>query len=187
MVQECEFDYGNGRRCRRVPKRGEIFCRDHRRGSAQLRSEFPAAASASAHHRDASRPHRRARALPPLGGLDLDELILHIAASLQALEPLVRSSASSSELLLYQRARTAAGFAIERVDGQATMLRQALPDWPLPRLQMLVSLIMFAAPVPHFEKALKAKCLPTTSSESTLAASPRAPVPSNQSFNRSNR
>ena len=141
MLQECQFDYGNGRHCRRVPARGEVFCRDHRRWSAPLRRALPVPA-----HVSGSRA--RTRSLPPLGGLGLDELLLDVASSLQALEPLVRGSASSAEVLRYRRACTAIGYAMDRLAGQPEHLRSALPSWSPERLRLFIRVMMYAAAVP---------------------------------------
>jgi hypothetical protein len=150
MVEECQFHYADGRHCRRIPKRGEVFCRDHRRWSAPLRRALPASVFASrwaseavpaANARTAPRP-----ALPPLGGLGLDELLLDLLDSLQALEPLALSSASSAELARYERAATAAQFAIDRLAGQQIMIRHTLRHWPAERLAVFCRILMLAGP-----------------------------------------
>jgi hypothetical protein len=152
MVEECQFHYADGRHCRRIPKRGETFCRDHRRCSAPLRRALPAPGYASgyvsrlapetvpaADPRAALRP-----ALPPLGGLGLDELLRDLLDSLQALEPLALSSASSAELVRYERAATAAEFAIDRLAGQQIMIRHTLRHWPAERLAVFCRILMLA-------------------------------------------
>jgi hypothetical protein len=142
VIQECQFQYGGGRHCRRIPKRGEAYCRDHRRSVRALPPAHPRLARAF----DSDAAVSRERYRPPLGGLGLDELLLDIAASLHSLEPLVRGSASSQEILRYQRACTAAGLAMDRVAGLPVTLRQALPRLPTDRLALLCRFLMFAAP-----------------------------------------
>lgn len=154
MIEECQFQYENGRNCRRIPKRGEIYCRDHRRWSTPLRRSLPAPArpsrpaTAAPMHPAAPcdpAPHAR-RALPALPGMPLDGLLRDILGSLLALEPLVRTSASSLKAQRYQRACAAAAYAAERVAGQRVMLMSALPDMPAPRREMLFRLLMYAGP-----------------------------------------
>ncbi|MGC2635922.1 MAG: hypothetical protein WA294_02010, partial [Acidobacteriaceae bacterium] len=84
--------------------------------------------------------------LPSVGALGLDALIIDIALSLQALEPLVRGSASDREVRRYQRACTAAGFAMDRVAGLPRMIAAAVPTLSPPRLRMLLQLLMYAGP-----------------------------------------
>jgi len=155
MIEECQFQYADGRNCRRIPKRGEIYCRDHRRWSNPLRRAAvrpsPSAAAAPIHPAAPlyPAPHERRAgtcALPALPGLPLDGLVSDILGSLLALEPLVRTSASSMETHRYHRACVAAAYAGERIAGQRVMLRRALPDMPAPRRDLLVRLLMFAGP-----------------------------------------
>ncbi|HTV16520.1 MAG TPA: hypothetical protein VME68_17505 [Acidobacteriaceae bacterium] len=138
-IPECQFQYAGGRHCRRIPKRGAAFCRDHRR----IVRALPAPASGSS--RD-PRPARHEHALLRLGGLGLDQLVLEISRSLQALEPLVRGSASSEEFFRYQSARTAAEFAIDRVASLPHSLRRVMRNLHPDHFAMICRLLMYAGP-----------------------------------------
>src|SRR6185312_8521370 len=92
MVHECAHRYSDGRRCRRIPKRGETLCRDHKRSRRRTPTEDPAFCRQMVAYTD------RLITLP------LDVLAAEVQFALAAMHPIFDSRFSRTWRLLFSRA-----------------------------------------------------------------------------------
>ena len=165
MVAECAFVYPHGRNCRRIPRRGEALCRDHRR----LASVRPKDA-------EAAFTQQMMQAADEIASLPLDQMLEHLQNCLLSLHGFVESRASSAERARYTRATIAVTSAIDCVLAHPRVLTQALPGVPREYVAYLQQLLQFAEPQGFAESQprrrsgpagalrtrmhLKTKCLP---------------------------
>ena len=113
MVHECAHRYPDSRRCRRIPKRGETLCRDHKRARGQPRAEDPAFTRQMEAYAD------RLITLP------LDVLAAEVQFALAAMHPIFDSRFSRTWRLLFGRAEIAVAVLAEELQ-----IRQTLPARP---------------------------------------------------------
>ena len=113
MVHECNHRYPDGRRCRRIPKRGEPLCRDHKRSRRQPHTEDPAFIRQMEAYAD------RLITLP------LDVLAAEVQFALAAMHPILDSRFSRTWRLLFNRAEIAVAALAEELQ-----IRQRPPAPP---------------------------------------------------------
>lgn len=108
MVHECEYLYPGGRRCRRIPKRGDALCRDHKRARRLTHDEDPA----FCRHIEAWANH--------LITLPLDVLAAEVALALSAMHPILESRFRRTHRLLFSRAEIAIAALVEELSSSHT-------------------------------------------------------------------
>lgn len=112
MVQECTFLFPDGRRCRRIPKRGEKLCHGHKR-----RRRLPAEMDALfLQQMDAWVEH--------LNDLPLQTLLSTLQESLADIQELIERKSSRRHRLLFHRAVVAVTCAIDHVDAAMASYRE---------------------------------------------------------------
>jgi hypothetical protein len=136
MVAECTFTYESGRKCRRLPRRGETLCRDHRRHAAASRQPIEANA---ADEEAADREWKEVFAT--LDSLPLDQLLKDLGDTLLRLGPLVTAHASRHEIALFNRATCAFSLTLECAQAAPSALAAALPGIPREHVQLLVAIL----------------------------------------------
>ncbi|HUB18307.1 MAG TPA: hypothetical protein VL990_06710 [Acidobacteriaceae bacterium] len=125
MVEECIHVFPDGRKCRRIPKRGHRFCPAHRphRGRTPLENE--------AFHREMFAFCDRLQAL------SLPALLAETNGALADIQGVIERYASRRHRLAFTRATIAVTMACDRVAETAQSLRQrpaAPPPAPQPPL-----------------------------------------------------
>ena len=108
MVHECAYRYPDGRRCRRIPKRGETLCRDHKRSRRRTPTEDPAFCRQMVAYTD------RLITLP------LDVLAAEVQFALAAMHPIFDSRFSRTWRLLFSRAEIAVAALAEELQIRQT-------------------------------------------------------------------
>ena len=103
MVPECTYLYPDGRRCRRIPKRGERLCRDHKRARRLTHTEDVAFSR-----------HVEAYA-DRLIGLPLDVLAGEVGLALADMRPIIESRFGRTYRLLFSRAEIAVAALAEEL------------------------------------------------------------------------
>lgn len=101
-VQECEYLYPSGRTCRRIPKRGERLCRDHKRARRQPSSE------------DAAFYRNLQAWTEHLERLTVDQMAVEVLYALGELYPVLHSRLSRAHRLIFSRALLAIAELTER-------------------------------------------------------------------------
>jgi hypothetical protein len=113
MVHECAYLYPDGRRCRRIPKRGETLCRDHKRARRQPQTE------------DAAFTRQMEVYADRLMTLPLSRLAAEAQFALAAMQPILSSRFARTYRLLFSRAEIAVAALAEELQA-----RQAAPARP---------------------------------------------------------
>jgi len=103
MVPECTYLYSDGRRCRRIPKRGERLCRDHKRARRLTHTE------------DAAFTRQVEAYADRLIGLPLDVLAGEVELALSGMEPILSSRFARTYRLLFSRAEIAVAALAEEL------------------------------------------------------------------------
>jgi hypothetical protein len=125
MVHECQHVYATGRKCRRIPKRGEDLCPGHRPSSRP------------SHHDDPEFARRLLGYADQLRTLDIEALCCMLQDDLTRIQPIVDRKSSRATYAPFARAFIAVTVAIE----QLGILRFALAHASRPAEQ--------PAPPPH--------------------------------------
>jgi len=135
MLAECAFLYPDGRKCRRLPRRGERLCRDHR-------------SLTSARPKDDEETFDRemTQATLEIIAMPLDQMLDHLQQSLIEIDWLIESRASTAERYAYTRATIAVTAAIDCVLEHPRVLAAVLPSLPPGEISCLLRLLRFAAP-----------------------------------------
>jgi hypothetical protein len=102
MVHECTYLYSDGRRCRRIPKRGERLCRDHKNAR-----RLPASEDA-AYYRRLEIYDNHLRRLSP------DQLAVELQFALVRLSQVLQRRLSRSHRLVFSCALLAIATLMER-------------------------------------------------------------------------
>ncbi|HLJ79132.1 MAG TPA: hypothetical protein VKT75_17055 [Acidobacteriaceae bacterium] len=102
MLQECQYAYPDGRTCRRIPKRGERLCRDHKNAR-----RLPASEDA-AYYRSLEIYDYHLRQLSP------DQLAQELQLALIRLHPVLHGRLSRAHRLILSRALLAVATLTER-------------------------------------------------------------------------
>ena len=102
MLQECQYAYPDGRTCRRIPKRGERLCRDHKNARRLPSSED------AAFYRRLEAYDQRLRHLSP------DQLAQELQLALVRLYPVVHGRLSRAHRLVFNCALLAIATLMER-------------------------------------------------------------------------
>ena len=105
-VHECAFRYPEGRRCRRIPKRGETLCRDHKRARRQTHTE------------DAAFTRQMEAYADRLMTLPLPHLAAEVQFALAAMQPILSSRFSRTYRLLFSRAEIAIATLAEELQSR---------------------------------------------------------------------
>ncbi|MGB6159341.1 MAG: hypothetical protein WA891_05350 [Acidobacteriaceae bacterium] len=117
MVDECTYMYANGRKCRRIPKRGQSLCPAHRpsrrpRGFLEENDAFNQQMSAW---------------VEQLRAMELTTFLSQTQAALCDLQPLIDRRLSRRDRAAYSRATIAVTVAIDRLDEAEVALRAPSP------------------------------------------------------------
>jgi len=137
MLAECAFLYPDGRNCRRIPRRGETLCPDHRRQAAvrvRTRTEE------QAFHLEQD------KAADEIIRLPLDQMLDHAQECLTALESWIEANAPTVERTRFMRVGTAIAAAMDCVDCHADILGEIFPALTPDERNTLVQLLWFARP-----------------------------------------
>jgi hypothetical protein len=118
MVEECTHIYANGRKCRRIPKRGQALCPAHRPSRRRRRSleEGPGFDRQMSSWVD----HLRA--------MELDAFLSQTQAALGDLQPIIDRRLSRRDRAAYTRASIAVTVAIDRLDEIELVPRTSPPS-----------------------------------------------------------
>lgn len=135
MVAECAFLYPDGRKCRRLPRRGERLCRDHR----HLTSARPK-------NDEETFDREMTQAAGEIAAMPLDQMLDHLQQGLISLHWLIESRASTAERNAYTRATIAVSAAIDCVLEHPRVLASVLPSAPPEHIEYLLHLLRFAEP-----------------------------------------
>ena len=137
MVTLCAYLYPDGRTCRRIPRRGDDFCRDHLR-----------LASVRTPGEEEAFIQQMLLATDEIAAMPLDQRLNHLGDCLGALDPLIESRASSAERAFYTRATIAATSAFDCVLALPGVLAQVFPGMDPDVLAVLVHIVRNALPPP---------------------------------------
>ncbi|HKR28495.1 MAG TPA: hypothetical protein VJS11_13620 [Acidobacteriaceae bacterium] len=137
MLAECSYRYPDGRNCRRIPRRGESLCPDHRRQAA-VRHRTEAAERAFQQQAN--------QAADEIIRLPLNRLLDHAQECLMDIEPFIEANASPARRVRFMRAMTALTASIDCVCSQAEVLSQAVPNIPEDAVRAMLLLLWCARP-----------------------------------------
>lgn len=135
MAPECTYIYPDGRKCRRIPRRGEVLCRDHRR----LVSARPPSDEEAFNQ-------QMTLVCEQLSALHLDQVLEDLSESLNVIYPFVESLASSVERTAYTRATIACTIAIDCVLAGPGVLARMLPNATPQQIRFLIDNLRNARP-----------------------------------------
>lgn len=116
MIPECQHIYETGRKCRRIPKRGETLCPGHRPSSTR------------SHHDDPDFARRLLAYAQQLRDLSLEVLLRTVQDDLTVIQPIVERKSSRATYTPFARAFVAVTVAVEQMDAQLQALRSAALD-----------------------------------------------------------
>jgi hypothetical protein len=102
MVHECQHIYETGRKCRRIPKRGEDLCPGHR---PHAKRSF---------HDEPDFVHRLTGFVEQLRSLSLTETLGILQDALSDIQPTVERKSSRATYEPFARAAAAVGIALEQ-------------------------------------------------------------------------
>lgn len=137
MLAECAFLYPDGRNCRRIPRRGETLCPDHRRQAAvRVRSRSE----------QQTFDQEQNKAADEIIRLPLDQMLDHAQECLIALEPWIEANAPAVERTRFMRVDTAIAAAMDCVDSQPGLLSELFTGFAPDERNTLVQLLWFARP-----------------------------------------
>ena len=137
MVHECSYRYPDGRNCRRIPRRGQTLCLDHRRQAA-VRRRQQAQEQAFQQQGD--------QAADEIIRLPLNHLLHHAQECLMDVEAFIDFNATRAQRVRFMRALTAITAAIDCVYSQAQVLSEAVPTLPADEVNALILLLWCARP-----------------------------------------
>ena len=143
MIAECTYLYPDGRHCRRLPRRGESLCRDHRR----LAARRPATA-ATDRDEDAFDQQMR-QAAEEIRAMPLPAKLEHLCDCLNTLHDFIEARASSAERSSYTRASIAAVAALDCAVAQSRVFAETFPNLSPEIVTVVITLLHFAGPVPR--------------------------------------
>jgi len=143
MIVECSYLYPDGRHCRRLPRRGETLCRDHRRLAARQPLR-PALTDSGKQAFD----QQMQQAAEEILSMSLPDMLCHLGDCLNALEELMESKASSAEFAQYTRATMAVTAACDCALAQPQVFARTFPNLSPEMLFALTTLLQFARPTP---------------------------------------
>jgi hypothetical protein len=103
MVHECQHIYETGRKCRRIPKRGQDLCPGHRPGPSR------------SHHDDPDFARQLLGYIQQLHGLSLEALFCALQDDLALIQPIVQRKSSRARYAPFARAFVAVTVAIEQL------------------------------------------------------------------------
>lgn len=149
MIAECTYLYPDGRHCRRLPRRGESLCHDHRR----LVARGPAH---TATDRDEEAFNQQMReAAEEILAMPLPAKLEHLRDCLNALHGFIEAKASSEERSDYTRATMAAVAALDCALAQSQVLAETFPKLSPEIVSAVTMLLHFAGPVPPPQQSPK--------------------------------
>ena len=102
MVHECEYIYETGRKCRRIPKRGESLCpghRPHARRSVHDEPEFQ---------------RQIAAFIDQLRAADTFSLVCCLQDAMRTIQPIIERKSSRATYIPFARAAVVVAIAVER-------------------------------------------------------------------------
>ena len=117
MVEECTHICANGRKCRRIPKRGQALCPAHRPSRRRLRSL----------EEDAAFDQQMSSWVERLRAMELVTFLSQTQAALSDLQPIINRRLSRRDRAAYTRATIAVTVAIDRLDETEPGLRAPSP------------------------------------------------------------
>jgi hypothetical protein len=117
MVEECTHICANGRKCRRIPKRGQALCPAHRPSRRRLRSL----------EEDAAFGQQMSSWVERLRAMELVTFLSQTQAALSDLQPIINRRLSRRDRAAYTRATIAVTVAIDRLDETEPGLRAPSP------------------------------------------------------------
>jgi len=106
MVEECTHICANGRKCRRIPKRGQALCPAHRPSRRRRRL----------HEEDPDFDRQMTSWVERLRAAELDIVLRQTQATLGDLQPIIDRRLSRRDRAAYTRAAIAVTVAIDRLD-----------------------------------------------------------------------
>jgi hypothetical protein len=118
VVEECTHIYANGRKCRRIPKRGQALCPAHR-PSRRRRRRFL--------QEDPAFDQQMSSWVDRLRAAELDIVLRQTQAALGELLPIIHRRLSRRDRAAYSRAAIAVTVAIDRLDEAEAGLRPPAP------------------------------------------------------------
>ncbi|HET7346677.1 MAG TPA: hypothetical protein VFJ10_05070 [Acidobacteriaceae bacterium] len=137
MLAECAFLYPDGRNCRRIPRRGDTLCPDHRRQAAiRVRTTTEEQAFHLEQNKAADEIIRQ----------PLDQMLDHAQECLMALEPWIEVNAPAVERTRFMRIGTAIAAAMDCVDSQPGIVNELFTGFAPDERTTLVQLLWFARP-----------------------------------------
>lgn len=102
MIHECEYIYETGRKCRRIPKRGESLCPGHRpHGKRSV-------------HDEPDFQRQIAAFIDQLRAADTLSLVCCLQDALRAIQPTIERKSSRAAYVPFARAVVVVAIAIER-------------------------------------------------------------------------
>lgn len=107
MVHECEYIYETGRKCRRIPRRGESLCPGHRPHAKRSVHDEP----------DFQR--QIAAFIAQLRAADTLSLVCSLQDALTAIQPIIERKSSRATYVPFARATVVVAIAIERFSATA--------------------------------------------------------------------
>jgi hypothetical protein len=119
MVHECQHIYETGRKCRRIPKRGEDLCPGHR---PHGKPSF---------HDQPDFVHRLTGFVEQLRSLSLPETLAILQDALSDIQPIIERKSSRATYEPFARASAAVGIALEQFADLRDLSEQQLqqPDF----------------------------------------------------------
>lgn len=103
MLHECEYIYETGRKCRRIPKRGESLCPGHR--PDRKRSV----------HDDPEFVRQIGAFIDQLRAADTLSLICCLQDAMRSIQPIIERKSSRATYIPFARAAVVVAIAIERL------------------------------------------------------------------------
>jgi hypothetical protein len=157
MVHECQYIYETGRKCRRIPKRGETLCAGHRPDAVRRRSL----------HEQPDFTRQLSALAEQLSALDLTTLLGILLDSFAAISNILERDATRPAYTAFARANIALSIAIRR-----------LSESPSPQHPRFVPCQPVARPMPD-------NTFPFDPGRYATPHGPTVPHPSQNKINRS--
>jgi len=117
MVEECSHICANGRKCRRIPKRGQALCPAHRPSRRQRRPL----------EEDSAFNQQMSSWVDRLQAMELATFLSQTQAALSDLQPIIDRRLSRRDRAAYTRASIAVTVAIDRLAEAEVGLRPPAP------------------------------------------------------------
>ena len=116
MVHECEYIYETGRKCRRIPKRGESLCPGHR--PQHKRSV----------HDEPDFQRQIAVFIDQLRSADTLSLVCCLQDAMRTIQPIIERKSSRATYLPFARAAVVVAIAVERFSATPAPSHAAQPE-----------------------------------------------------------